>query len=93
MQERVFDLESDGLNPTKIHCIGVCPSSDVPVKATANYANMRKFFTNPDNILIAHNCMRYDIPVVERLLDIKVEAQIVDTLACLLYTSPSPRDS
>jgi len=89
MNEQIFDIEANGFTPTKIHCLGACPSSDVPVRATANYANMRKFFTNPDNILIAHNCMRYDIPVVERLLDIKVEAQIVDTLAISWYLYPT----
>lgn len=33
------------------------------------------------NKIIGHNIVRYDIPVIERLLSIKIEAELVDTLA------------
>ena len=74
MKERIFDIETDGLDATTIHCL------TVGKRSTTDYDNMRKFFTNPDNILIGHNIIRYDIPTVERLLDIKVRAKVVDTL-------------
>jgi hypothetical protein len=74
MKERIFDIETDGLDATLIHCL------TVGSRSTTDYDNMRKFFTNPDNILIGHNIIRYDIPTVERLLDIEVKAKVVDTL-------------
>ena len=84
----VFDLECNGFNPTKIHCISV-KSTKAKLKSTANYDNMRKFFTNPNNILIGHNIIRFDIPIVERLLGIKVVCKLVDTLALSWYLYPN----
>lgn len=48
---------------------------------------MRKFFCK-SKLLIGHNITRFDIPVVEKLLGIKVEAKIVDTLALSWYLEP-----
>ena len=49
---------------------------------------MRSFFDETD-ILVGHNIIRFDIPVVERLLGIKVKAQLVDTLALSWYLFPN----
>lgn len=83
----VFDIEADGLNPSKIHCISVQKGKS-PIKSTDVYDNMRKYFTKA-KVLVGHNIARYDIPVVERLLDIKVKAKIVDTLAISWYLYPN----
>jgi DNA polymerase III epsilon subunit-like protein len=48
---------------------------------------MRKFFTKT-KILVGHNIQRFDVPVVERLLNIKVNALLVDTLALSWYLYP-----
>ena len=80
----VFDIEADGLTPTKIHCLS---ANNGKMKSTVDYDNMRKFFTTAD-ILVGHNIQRYDIPAVERLLGIKVKAKLVDTLALSWYLEP-----
>lgn len=80
----VFDIECDGFNPTKIHCIAV---NDGKEKATASYKNMAKFFASSE-VLVGHNIQRFDVPVVERLLGIKVEAFLIDTLALSWYLEP-----
>ena len=49
---------------------------------------MRTFFLNADTV-IGHNIVRYDIPVVERILDIKVDARIIDTLPLAWYINHS----
>ena len=49
---------------------------------------MRSFFLNADTV-IGHNIVRYDIPVVERILDIKVDARIIDTLPLAWYINHS----
>lgn len=41
---------------------------------------MRQFLTTAD-VLVAHNLVRFDIPVFERILGIKIKARLVDTLA------------
>ncbi len=87
-RECVFDIECDGFNPTKIHCISV-HSAKGKLKSTTNYDNMRKFFTNPNNILIGHNIVRFDVVVVEKLLGITVKAKLVDTLALSWYLFPN----
>lgn len=79
----VFDIEADGLNPTKIHVLSVA-DKEGKVHSTNDYDKMRKFFLSA-KVLIAHNCVRYDIPVVERLLNIKVKARLIDTLALSWY--------
>lgn len=84
----VFDCEGDGLTPTKIHCVAACsPKSPDNVFVTSNYDDMRKFLTNA-KVLIAHNSKRFDIPTLERILEIKITAKIVDTLALSWYLYP-----
>lgn len=87
MSEIVFDLECDGFTPTKIHCLSA--KSDKGLKSTTNYANMRKFFTNKDNIIICHNAKRFDVVVAEKLLGVSVTAKVVDTLALSWYLFPN----
>lgn len=42
---------------------------------------MRKVLTRDDVIFVIHNGIRFDIPVLEKLLNIKIKAKIVDSLA------------
>ena len=81
MKFTVFDIETDGLNPSKIHCLAANG------KATGSYDAMRKFCAETE-VLIGHNILRYDIPVLERLLDIKIQGKLVDTLALSWYLEP-----
>jgi hypothetical protein len=83
----VFDIETDGFNPTKIHVVS-WKDDDGYLHSTRNYELMREFFLNADT-LIGHNIVRYDIPVVERILDIKVDARIIDTLPLAWYINHS----
>lgn len=86
MRAAVFDIECNGLNPTKLHCLSVY--AEGKLRSTTSYDNMRTFFSNPDTMYIGHNITRFDIPVVERLLGIKVVGKIIDTLALSWYCSP-----
>ena len=82
----IFDVEADGLHPSKLHCLSVQKVGGGD-KSTTSYNNMRKFFTKA-GILIGHNITRWDIPNTERLLGIKCKAKIVDTLALSWYLEP-----
>lgn len=85
MTTAVFDVEADGLKPTKLHCLSV--NIDGKKKSTTDYDNMRSFFAKA-TVLIGHNIARWDIPNVERLLGIEIGAKIVDTLALSWYLEP-----
>ena len=83
----VFDIETDGFNPTKIHVLSYT-NEEGEIQSTFDYEEMRSFFLNADTV-IGHNIVRYDIPVVERILDIKVDARIIDTLPLAWYINHS----
>ncbi|QVJ12718.1 hypothetical protein [Pseudomonas phage PSA11] len=82
----IFDIEADGLKPTKIHCLSVMKNGKL--FSTTDYDKMRSFFRNA-KIIGGHNIYRYDIPNIERLLDIKVECKLVDTLPLSWYLEPA----
>jgi hypothetical protein len=86
MKQYVYDCETDGLldELTKIHVVSWQEVGTNEVHHTHDYDEMRKFFEEAD-VLIAHNQIRFDIPAVEKVLGIKVEARLVDTLALSWY--------
>ena len=79
----VFDIETDGLDPTKIHVLS-WEDELGKIQHTHDYVAMRIFFEEA-TILIGHNIVRYDIPAVEKILGVKVTATLVDTLAVSWY--------
>lgn len=85
MLEAVFDLECDGFNPTKIHCVAMQVGGKLYDET--DYDRERSFFTKAD-VLIGHNICRFDIPHTERLLGIKINARLVDTLPLSWYLYP-----
>ena len=79
----VFDIETDGLDPTLIHVLSW--SNDFgEVKSTHDYDEMRYVLLNSPT-LVGHNIIRYDVPAVEKILGIKVTARLVDTLGLSWY--------
>lgn len=86
MKVNVFDIEGDGFTPTKIHVLSVYDGEKI--KSTNNYDNMRSWFTKAD-VIVAHNCVRFDLPVLRRLLGVDTKARVVDTLALSWYLFPN----
>ncbi len=82
----VFDIEANGFNATHIHCLSA--SVGDRIQSTANYGNIAKFVGNKKRVIVAHNCIRYDVPTIERLVGCKVEAKVVDTLILSWYLFP-----
>ena len=77
----VFDVEANGLfkEATKIHCLSYTKDGKVIV-STSDYEEMRNVLLN-QKVLIGHNITRYDIPLLNKLLGIKIKAKLYDTLA------------
>ena len=75
----VFDIETNGLNPSKIHCLSYTRNGYEYTSIT-DYEDMRQLLWN-ERGLVGHNIVRYDIPVLERILGIKIKARLFDTLS------------
>ena len=87
MIEVVFDIEGDGLTPTKIHVVSA--NFKGRLISTRNRDDIVRLFQREDVIAIAHNGMRFDIPTLERLLGFKAKCKLVDTLALSWYLYPN----
>ena len=89
MEYTVFDLESDGLldNVSLIHCVSWYRSDGTSGSIT-NYADMRFFFRD-QKVLVGHNIILYDTPVVRKILGISPDCRMIDTLALSWYLYPT----
>lgn len=83
----IFDIEANGLDDaSKIHVLAYTEGNRVC--HTHDYEEMRKVLTSAKT-LIGHNIQRYDIPTIERILEIKITARLIDTLALSWYLNHS----
>ena len=80
----IFDVEADGLleEATKIHVMAYTKGNRVC--HTHDYEEMKELLCGA-RILIGHNITRYDIPLLEKILKIKIRARLIDTLALSWY--------
>lgn len=85
MKEAVFDIEANGLEPTKIHCMSV--SLGGRISETLDYGDMKKFCSK-DIYAIGHNITAYDVPVLEKLLEVDFKPTVIDTLYLSWYLFP-----
>lgn len=88
----IFDIETDGLldEVTKIHCLSYQDYQNGLLSekvSLTDYNDIIDYFDR-DIVLVGHSIIRYDIPVIEKLLDIKVNNSIVDTLGISWYLYP-----
>lgn len=90
MVYKIFDIETNGLRPNKIHCLSACvfntESDSVDIRTTYDYEDMLKFF-NSGGTFVGHNIIMYDIPVAEKILGFKFTGEAVCTLALSWYLS------
>ena len=78
----VLDIETDGFNPSKIHCI-VAKDIDTDIVYVWDSANMYGFKNWAKDVdkFIMHNGLSFDAPVLNKLLDAEIlPGNIVDTL-------------
>ncbi len=76
----VFDVEADDLleDATKIHCLSYT-SDGQDYHTLFDYQDMRDLLLTQKG-LIGHNIIRYDAPLLEKILGIKIKARLFDTL-------------
>ena len=75
-----FDCETDGLlnEATKVHVLSWTRDGN-HYNSTSSYKDMRDLLQE-ERVLVGHNICRYDVPVLERILGIKITAKLYDTL-------------
>jgi len=81
-----LDVEADSLTPTVIHC--VCGLIDGKEFWTAHPEELQEYIKG-GNIIVGHNILGYDKPVLERLWNIDFEGCfLVDTLVMSRIAEP-----
>ena len=90
MTSLVFDIETDGLNPSKIFCMSVI---DVDTGKQYSYGESKvdegiKHLQTADK-LIGHNIIGFDLPVIQKLSGVDLwDKSIVDTLVLSRLFNP-----
>lgn len=96
----IFDVESDGLvEQTKnIHCVVIY---DEATKETTRYNNQQNGkntildavdkLTNAD-LIVGHNILGFDIPVLHKIHGLKPKGKAIDTLICTRLIWPDLKD-
>lgn len=84
----IFDVETDGLKATRLHCLSYCTEDGKKRDTLYDTKVIKEWLQQEDLVLIGHNIVKYDIPTLERLFDIKINAKLVDTLAISYYLEP-----
>ena len=86
-QPLVLDVETDGLNPTVIHC---CVVNDEVFYDADIFNTFICSLDNDCNCLVGHNILGYDQPVLERLWASNLSRfTIIDTLVLSRLANPS----
>jgi len=91
MSNLVFDIEADGLDPTKIFCI-VAQDVDTMDVFTFDNTQLEEGYKmlSAATKLIGHNVIGYDIPVIKKLTGIDLfDKKIVDTLVLSRLFKPT----
>lgn len=89
----VFDIETNGLleEVTKLHCLSYTKFTyeEIIEQKSITSSQVLDFLEeNKEETLIGHNIVLYDIPVLEKLFNFKVENELYDTLWLSRYLYP-----
>ena len=82
MKNVTLDIETDSLNPSKIHCIVAkdLDTSEVKVWDNTNIETFKPWASNVNNFIM-HNGVSFDAPVLNKLLGANIKLnQVIDTL-------------
>lgn len=80
----IFDIEANSLDPTKIWVMSFRDLKDGAIISITDTNEMKNILTSAKT-LIGHNIIQWDVPALEKVLDIKINARLVDTLPLSWY--------
>lgn len=93
----VVDIEANGLydepdesqNATKLHCLCWHNLDTNETGSITSDQETIEFLFQEDLTLVGHKIITYDVPLLEKLLNIKIQARLVDTLILSWYLYPT----
>ena len=89
-----FDIETDGfLNQcTKVHCIVLKNIDTNEILKLDNETAIKEL--EQADLIVGHNIIKFDIPVLEKFYDFKPKGKVFDTIVAtrLLYPDVKERD-
>ncbi len=86
----VFDIEGDGLRPTKLHVLSTLDRGKIT--STIDRDRISGFIEDGEQYAVGHNIIRFDIPVLERLYGGKFRGRAIDTLFLSWYLFPDRQE-
>ena len=81
----IFDLEADGLVPTKIHCIAIDGTVYTDIDRDAEILGTA-------SVIVGHNIIGYDIPAIQKFYPYFNPSNVVDTLVLSRLIFPDMLD-
>tara|TARA_R110000751_G_scaffold105342_1_gene201302 strand:+ start:2564 stop:4309 length:1746 start_codon:yes stop_codon:yes gene_type:complete len=87
----VFDIETDGLDATCIHCIVAIDEKDKVYSFFSDKIIEGVNFLQQADKLIGHNIIGFDIPIIKKLtgIDLYTPTKVIDTLVMSRLFKPS----
>ena len=96
MKYVIFDIETDGLLDTVsvIHCLSAAIYEDNNLIEEVNLTDYNDIidFLDAQPLIVGHNIVRYDLPVLKKLLDYTYPGSKYDTLALSWYLYPDRKE-
>jgi DNA polymerase-1 len=94
MNTLVLDIETDSLDPTLVH---VCVIKNINTGNILSFTKERKEFLNKQicnaDRIVGHNALSFDIPVLNKLWDMKIDTEkVYDTLVLSYLLKPNIED-
>tara|TARA_R100000458_G_scaffold20340_1_gene18091 strand:+ start:2546 stop:4279 length:1734 start_codon:yes stop_codon:yes gene_type:complete len=87
--EIVFDIETDGLKPTKLWCIVAKSTTGEIQKFPPDKIQEGIEYLKSADTLIGHNIIGYDIPVIRKLYGVELTNKVYDTLVVSRLANPA----
>jgi len=89
MKDLVFDIETDGFNPTTIHCAVVkdVKANSIHVFTSDDHSGFAGFVSGHN--LIGHNIIGFDLPALEKVWGYTHTGTITDTLVLSRLANPA----
>lgn len=92
MRYTIFDMEGNGLIDSITQIWVLCyeiyeDGKLIDSGKLSDYNDIIDFITEQE-VLVCHNLIRFDIPALEKILDINITAKLIDTLALSWYLYP-----
>lgn len=83
----IWDIETNGLKPSVIWCLCAIKDGKMYTLEMPTKDMVEELFSDV-TVHIGHNLINYDIPAVERLLNMSIKGRVVDTLVMSRLYNP-----